>query len=296
MRPILTDTSPDGLRAAIDADIVASRLYNGDVPLEAHEEADVAWAIATDGRLVRPVVAWASFEPASVERRLDELLAVVDERRGRMLWWLAPHHAPSDLTARLLRRGFRHVDDTAAMAMDLARLPDVIEVPAGVRIELVDDADDVDAYVALLIREKEAAHPPMAPDAAAVRRRHINGRLGNDPDSRRFVARLDGQPVATSRLSMAGGAAGLYTVVTMPEARGLGIGRAMTLTALLAGREAGMRIGALQATEMGRRIYARLGFEELFRYKLLVRPRAAKTPTTGHSARPPASGAALDDQ
>jgi ribosomal protein S18 acetylase RimI-like enzyme len=276
MRPILTDTSPDGLRAAIDADIVASRLYNGDVPLEGHEEADVAWAIATDGHLVRPVVAWASFGPASVERRLDELLTVVDERRGRMLWWLAPHHAPSDLAERLLRRGFRHVDDTAAMAMDLARLPDVVEVPAGVRIELVDDTDDVDAYVGLVIREKEAEHRPLAPDAAEVRRRHIIGRLGNDPDSRRFVARLDGYPVATSRLSMAGGAAGLYTVVTLPEARGLGIGRAMTLTALLAGREAGMRIGALQATEMGQRIYARLGFEELFRFKLMMRPRAAR--------------------
>ena len=275
MRPILSDTSPEGLRAAIDADIVASRLYNSDVPLEAHEEADVAWAVPTTGRLVRPVVAWAGFEPESVERRLDELLAVVDQRRGRMLWWLAPHHAPGDLAERLLGRGFRQVDDTAAMAMDLATLPDVVEVPAGVRIELVDDADDVDAYVGLLIREKEAEHPPVAPDAAAVRRSHINGRLGNDPDSRRFVARLDGHPVATSRLSIAGGAAGLYTVVTMPEARGLGIGRAMTLTALLAGREAGMRIGALQATEMGRRIYARLGFEELFRYTLLTRPRAA---------------------
>ena len=296
MRPILSDTSPDGLRAAIEADIVASRLYNSDVPLEAHEEVDVAWAIPTDGRLVRPVVAWAGFEPDSVERRLGELLAVVDERRGRMLWWLAPHHTPADLAGRLLRRGFRQVDDTAGMAMDLARLPDVVEVPAGVRIELVDDADDVDAYVGLLIREKEAAHPPVAPDAAAVRRRHIAGRLGNDPDSRRFVAWLDGEPVATSRLSMAGGAAGLYTVVTMPEARGRGIGRAMTLTALLAGREAGMRIGALQATEMGHRIYARLGFEELFRYTLLARPRAAKTPMTGHIARPPASGAALDDQ
>jgi len=276
MRPILTDTSPDGLRAAIEADIVASRLYNGDVPLEAHEEADVAWAIANDGRLVRPVVAWAGFEPESVERRLDELLAVVDERRGRALWWLAPHHTPADLTERLLRRGFRQVDDTAGMAMDLARLPDAVDVPAGVRIELVDDADDVDAYVGLVIREKEAEHRPLDPDAADVRRRHISGRLGNDPESRRFVARLDGQPVATSRLSMAGGAAGLYTVVTLPEARGLGIARAMTLTALLAGREAGMRIGALQATEMGQRIYARLGFEELFRYKLMVRPRAVR--------------------
>ena len=173
--------------------------------------------------------------------------------------------------------------------MDLARLPDVVEVPAGVRIELVDDADDVDAYVGLLIREKEAEHPPVAPDAAAVRRSHITGRLGNDPDSRRFVAWLDGQPVATSRLSMAGGVAGLYTVVTMPEARGIGIGRAMTLTALLAGREAGMRIGALQATEMGQGSMPGSASRSCSATTLLARPRAAKTPMTGHSARPPAS-------
>jgi hypothetical protein len=33
-----------------------------------------------------------------------------------------------------------------------------------------------------------------------------------------------------------------------------------------------MRIGTLQATDMGVRIYARLGFEELFRYRMMVRP------------------------
>ena len=33
MRPILDDTSPDGLRAAIVADMIASRTGNMDVPL-----------------------------------------------------------------------------------------------------------------------------------------------------------------------------------------------------------------------------------------------------------------------
>ena len=33
-RPILTDVSPAGLRAAIEADIVASRIYGGDLPPE----------------------------------------------------------------------------------------------------------------------------------------------------------------------------------------------------------------------------------------------------------------------
>lgn len=272
-RPTLTDTSPDGLRAAIEADIVATRLYNQDIPLEAHEEPDVAWSRPALGSGMRPIVAWCNFEAATVERRIDELLAAADARQSAFLWWLAPHHAPLDLADRLEGRGFMEADNTAAMAIELDRLPDAEELP-GVRMELITDAPGINVYVDLLMREMEQSHLPVAPDAREVRRRHLLGKLGNDPDSRRFVGWLDGRPVATSRLSMAGGAAGLYTVLTMPEARGRGIGRQMTLRAMLAGRDSGMRIGVLQATEMGKRIYDKLGFEELFRYRMMVRPAA----------------------
>ena len=280
-RPTQTDTSPAGLRAAADADIVATRLYNGDFPLEPHEEVDVAWAVPAEPSEMRSVVAWADFEFGLVERRLDELLEALAPWRT-VLWWLAPHHGPADLEERLARRGFAQVDDIAAMGIGLDQLPRQVDIPAGVRIELVDDPDDVEVYVGLLLRET-ASHHPMRPDAGAARRRHLLARLGNDPDSRRYVAWLDGRPVATSRLSMAGGAAGLYTVVTMPEARGRGIGTATTLTALLAGREAGMRIGVLQATDMGIGIYRRLGFQELFRYALLARPAGGVNDRTKES-------------
>jgi ribosomal protein S18 acetylase RimI-like enzyme len=271
-RPTLTDLSREGLRIAIEADIVATRLYNQDIPLEAHEEPDAAWSVPAEGSEMRPVVAWSNFEPGTVERRLDDLLAVADARHAAFLWWLAPHHGPSDLGDRLVRRGFAEVDDTAAMAMDLDDLAAEDEPPEGVRIKLLGDAADIDTYVDLLMREMQHSHGVASADARAIRRQHLRGKLGNDPDSRRFIAWLDGRPVATSRLSMAGGAAGLYTIVTMPEARGRGIGRAMTLRALHAGRDAGMRIGTLQATEMGFRIYHKLGFEELFRYRMMVRP------------------------
>ena len=270
-RPTLTDLSRDGMRAAIEADIVATRLYNQDVPLEAHEEPDVAWSVPLEGSEMRPIVAWCNFEPDTVERRLDDLLAVADQRHAAFLWWLAPHHGPPDLGDRLQRRGFAEVDDTAAMAMDLDRLPESADLP-GVRIKLLEDATDIDAYVDLLVREWEQSHPSTPSGGREIRQRHLLGKLGKDPDSRRFIAWLDGRPVATSRLSMAGGAAGLYTVITMPEARSRGIGSQMTLRAMHAGREAGMRIGVLQATDMGYRIYSKLGFEELFRYRMMVRP------------------------
>ena len=52
MRPILRDTSREGLRAAIDADIVASRLYNGRSPARSARRASTS-----PGRS-RPKGAW----------------------------------------------------------------------------------------------------------------------------------------------------------------------------------------------------------------------------------------------
>ena len=276
MRPILNDTSPDGLRAAIVADMIASRTSNMDVPLLGRQERDVAWALPAEPSDVRAVVACAAFEIATVERRLDEILAAVDARRASVLWWYTSDQRPEDLRERVLRRGFERVEDTAAMAMDLARLPESVPPPDAARIDLVNDPAAIDAYVQVVIRAMEIDHWQVPPDAARIRSDHIRSRLGDDPLSRRFVAFLDGEPVATSRLSMASGAAGLYTMVTLPHARRRGIGLAMAHRALLAGREAGMRIAVLQATDMGFPIYVRLGFEELFTYEMLARPRAAE--------------------
>ena len=117
------------------ADIIASRIGNMDVPLEGRQEPDVAWALPGAPSDVRAVVAWAAFEPATVERRLDEILAAVDARGATVLWWFAPDPQPEDLRERVLRRGFDRVEDTAAMAMDLAHLPDSVPPPDAARID-----------------------------------------------------------------------------------------------------------------------------------------------------------------
>jgi GNAT superfamily N-acetyltransferase len=107
----------------------------------------------------------------------------------------------------------------------------------------------------------------------------------------RYLGFLAGRRVATSALVPAGGLAGVYAVSTLPEARGRGIGAAMTAFPLLEARARGYRVGALQATAMGLSVYRRLGFREVCEYRCYAQPPAPSgrfNPQGSPVAEPPA--------
>ena len=92
--------------------------------------------------------------------------------------------------------------------------------------------------------------------------------VGVDKPRRRWLAYQDNEPVAKAFLSLGAGVAGIYGDSTMPAVRRQGIGRAITLTALLAARQLGYRIGVLHSTQMGEGVYRGLGFQEYCRLYL----------------------------
>jgi ribosomal protein S18 acetylase RimI-like enzyme len=202
-------------------------------------------------------------DPATADERIAEVGAWFGARGLPWRWLVGPTSRPLDLGERLLRAGLELVGDGAGMALDLGRCaPEPEPLPAGVTIETVDDLAGLAAWEELQRRALELDETR----ARAWRDAHDRA-LSADVPLRDWIARLDGAPVAAAALFVAGGVAGIYNVATVPEARGRGIGRAITAAALAEGVARGQRTAVLGSSEMGYPVYRRLGFREVSRLR-----------------------------
>jgi ribosomal protein S18 acetylase RimI-like enzyme len=83
-------------------------------------------------------------------------------------------------------------------------------------------------------------------------------------------AYADGQAVGTAMTVLSHGVAGVYWVATRGSARGRGIGESVTRAVTNYGFDNGARVQSLQPSTMGEPIYLRMGYEEVFNYRMYV--------------------------
>ena len=102
--------------------------------------------------------------------------------------------------------------------------------------------------------------------------RLLTPRLLEVPDTRWYLGYVDGEPAGASALIMTHRVAGVHFVGTREAFRRRGIGEAMTRHAMQEGAAAGCLLASLQASEMGRPVYERIGFRTVTSYKTFVRP------------------------
>jgi GNAT superfamily N-acetyltransferase len=269
--PPLHDTSPEGLRAALEADMVATRLLGTEIEVDARLDSDASWSVSTPDDPLRSQVVSARFRPEEADRRIAEIVAAYDAVPTAHMWWVAPFHTPADLGVHLEAAQVYPVGEAPAMALDLRALVEP-PAPAGLEIRPVTDRHGVLDYLTVLRADPMVPGvPPLYSDESVpLVLDRAEAEMAAAPTPTRYVGWLDGRPVATVRLSLAGGAAGIYNVDTLPDARGRGIGAAITAAPLLAARALGYRIGTLQSSGLGFGVYRRLGFTEQFRYALYV--------------------------
>jgi len=271
-----TDTSDRGLIEAIAADQVAARIIGPEIQVEVHLAPDVSWAVAPMADPFRSVVLGARFAQADADRRIGELLARFREAGTSFVWWLSPFDEPADLGVRLGAAGMTLEGTAPAMAADLADVPLDEPPPDGLELVPVTDAATLDEFLEVIAADwlewTGGEHTPVQRLTLEAWRRQIPPKLPAEPAPLRWIGRVDGRVVATSRVSIGAGVAGLYAVATLPAYRGRGYGRAMTIAALGAARSIGFRIGVLQASDLGYSVYRRLGFRDLFSYGVYVHP------------------------
>jgi len=158
----------------------------------------------------------------------------------------------------------RREDPTPGMALEM---PGSIPAPpAGLEVSEVGTPEQLVAF-------RETAFRGFGYPTAAA---HIflNERLTSRPEVRLYSGLVDGAVVATSALVATGTVAGIFWVATLEEQRGRGYGEAITWAAVAGGRALGCRIASLQASSMGRPVYARMGFAHVLDYEHLLPPEA----------------------
>jgi GNAT superfamily N-acetyltransferase len=100
-------------------------------------------------------------------------------------------------------------------------------------------------------------------------------------DAAVYAGYTDGEPVTAGLGVRTGRTIGVYNIATVPAARGRGYGAAMTMRVVDDGAAAGCDIAILQASDMGKPIYERLGFRTVVEYMAWVDPASMAPDATG---------------
>lgn len=168
-------------------------------------------------------------------------------------WMTGP--SPSALAPLIESAGLRPIPMPGMwMALDRLAPP---PAPPGVEVRELLDERELIPWAHALSRGFGLPLAISLPFADAVR----SAGLGPQSPLRPFAAFEGEEMVATSLLVPETRTAGIYNVSTAEEARGRGIGAAVTHAALDAGRSAGLESATLLASQMGLRVYERLGFQ-----------------------------------
>ena len=145
----------------------------------------------------------------------------------------------------------------------LSELPPAITMPDGLEVRAADGVQTLQHHVDVVTA---AFGMPLA-----FAEQLLSPRLLRLPDLTLYVGYVDGEPVATSALVATHRVAGVYNVACLPSHRKRGYGEAMTWHAVRSGADIGCIMASLQASEMGRPVYERMGFRLVAPYRTFVR-------------------------
>jgi len=174
--------------------------------------------------------------------------------RGIPFRFILRDGSDADLVAQALSLGFRIEDSEPAML--LAGLDGRGHIPSGFAVRRVATHEDALAYATV---EPASSGDLKVRELIALRSFGLAG-------CTMLVGSLAGVDVARAMAVASGTMTGVYNVFVRDEHRRYGLGSAITLAAIEAGRGTGATAACLSATPLGRSVYQRMGFVTRYRY------------------------------
>lgn len=253
------------------------------LPRRAHQNLVHAFAVLPEhvpGGHVRRGDGVAAFVTGSPISTFNQVLATnddpdpdafedhVEHLRGRGLAWSA-HLRPGlddELAQRAKAMGL--TSSHAEPCMVLTDLPVEPELPPRATVEHVTEPAQFPRYL-------DAAAAGWGAPAEMFASWLSEPLLHLDHVGLFLVLDHDGQPAATSIAICTDGVAGVYSVSTLPGARRRGFGWAATSAAVAHGARLGCDMASLQASAMGRPVYAAHGFRAIYDYAVITEEAGA---------------------
>jgi GNAT superfamily N-acetyltransferase len=268
----IANLSPEAVIEAIETNLIDSS-----VALGRTEEgvvfrgSDVTWVYTGYRALSR--VMRARFSPEEAEDRVAEIAECFHQWDAPVVWVVGPSSWPPQLKDYLGDAGFNTNETWMGMAVDLKLIPPQLARKEGLRIELVTEKDQLEAWTLM----NDEMWPGEARDGALNIFSPENA--GGDPRCRYYLGYVGDQPVVRGMACVRGDTAGLYWIATKPEHRDKGYELALAAHALTEAGSTGAKVGVMPVRGVASPIGDKLGFKPYCQFNVYTWPASpAKTP------------------
>ena len=258
-RSIELDRDGIGLRAARHMERVFRKLTAG-IGGESKDDY-FRWITREPHPLGNVVFLSAESDGASAHEAVEPLLA--ENLPSAVLFPTGPS---ADAGNSLIAAGFSNSPAIPAMAVDIERLPPA-RLPGGYSFTRVTAGRQGEAWAETLAVGYGLPIGLARRLSPAV----IGADMAGDARTQFFAVLHDERVVATSMLFLDDGLAGIYSVATLQDERGKGIGGYATAQPLRAAHALGYRVGVLQSSQAGHSVYHGLGFVDVGEVPMFAR-------------------------
>jgi ribosomal protein S18 acetylase RimI-like enzyme len=171
-----------------------------------------------------------------------------------------------DDTAQMLERGFVELTTMPEMVCDTRLEPR--DPPAGTTVRFMSSPADVTAYAQVAAEAFAHLMLPKAMTFEAINQPDLY--LADDCIV--ALAEIDGVVVAGAQAVLFDNGRGYVAWVSCADAaRGQGLGDTVTRAATIEAFRRGADLVTLEASSFGEHTYARMGYREIYRYRMLIR-------------------------